>query len=302
VGRNATSPRRWRSTTHSTSSCRYWSCRSRTSPGCATHPRTVRQRRRVHAEIRRYLPAARKLRAIPDVEQQWYQAPGGDYRSDLYGEHYPGSDPETVSRHLFDDFGVDYAILNPLTRGEYRRLPAQQPCCATPRRLSNSVRREDLFARVGDGEFAILLAERGRPHCRARPGGSFARGLERAVRLGPITVQVDTRTAIALYPDHCDHPQELLNRAETAIQHANLTKARSPWHRAVYTSAGAVTAAPAPSTPQASSASHPSRQHRPLQSGSTNPRRSTNRFSTKPKDVVSERLTSSPWVSSNRSR
>src|ERR1700757_2637807 len=61
---------------------------------------------RYNAEIRRYLPAAHKLRAIPDVEQQWYQAPGGDYREDLYGEHYPGSDPETVARHLFDDAGV----------------------------------------------------------------------------------------------------------------------------------------------------------------------------------------------------
>ena len=45
---------------------------------------------RYNAEIRRYLPDAHKLRAIPDVEQQWYQAPGGNYRQDLYGEHYPG--------------------------------------------------------------------------------------------------------------------------------------------------------------------------------------------------------------------
>jgi hypothetical protein len=60
---------------------------------------------RYNAEIRRYLPDVHKLRSIPDVEQQWYQAPGGDYRQDLYGEDYPGSDPETVSRHLFDEMG-----------------------------------------------------------------------------------------------------------------------------------------------------------------------------------------------------
>lgn len=64
---------------------------------------------RYNAEIRRYLPDAYQLRAVPDVEQQWYQAPGGDYRQDLYAEHYPGSDPDTVSRHLFEDAGVDYA-------------------------------------------------------------------------------------------------------------------------------------------------------------------------------------------------
>ena len=40
---------------------------------------------RSNAEIRDYLPQAHRLRAIPDVEQQWYQAPGGDYRRDLYG-------------------------------------------------------------------------------------------------------------------------------------------------------------------------------------------------------------------------
>ena len=41
---------------------------------------------RFNSEIRRYLSAPHKLRAIPDVEQQWYQAPGGDYREDLYGD------------------------------------------------------------------------------------------------------------------------------------------------------------------------------------------------------------------------
>ena len=85
---------------------------------------------RYNAEIRRYLPEAHRLRAIPDVEQQWYQAPGGDYRQDLYGEHYPGSDPETVSRHLFDDAGVDYAILNPLTRGNIADYLLNSRICA----------------------------------------------------------------------------------------------------------------------------------------------------------------------------
>ncbi|MGZ4530488.1 MAG: amidohydrolase family protein, partial [Mycobacterium sp.] len=84
---------------------------------------------RSNAEIRRYLPAAHKLRSIPDVEQQWYQAPGGDYRQDLYGEHYPGSDPETVSRHLFSR-GVDYAILNPLTRGNIADYLLNSRICA----------------------------------------------------------------------------------------------------------------------------------------------------------------------------
>jgi predicted signal transduction protein with EAL and GGDEF domain len=51
--------------------------------------------------------------------------------------------------------------------------------------------------------------------------------------LDPITVQVDARIAIALCPDHCDHPQELLNRAETAIPQAKTAKSKI----AVYDSA-----------------------------------------------------------------
>ena len=53
---------------------------------------------RYNSEIRRYLAPTHKLRSIPDVEQQWYQAPGGDYREDLYGDGYPGSDPGTGAR------------------------------------------------------------------------------------------------------------------------------------------------------------------------------------------------------------
>jgi uncharacterized protein len=85
---------------------------------------------RYNSEIRRYLPAAYKLRSIPDVEQQWYQAPRGDYREDLYGDHYPGSDRETLCRHLFDDAGVDYAILNPLTRGNIADYLLNSRICA----------------------------------------------------------------------------------------------------------------------------------------------------------------------------
>ena len=85
---------------------------------------------RYNAEIRRYLSAPHKLRSIPDVEQQWYQAPGGNYRQDLYREHYPGSDRETVARDLFDDAKVDYAVLNPLTRGNIADYLLNSRICA----------------------------------------------------------------------------------------------------------------------------------------------------------------------------
>jgi predicted TIM-barrel fold metal-dependent hydrolase len=85
---------------------------------------------RYNAEIRKYLSPTHKLRSIPDVEQQWYQAPGGDYRQDLYGDGYPGSDPDTVASHLFTEAGVDFAILNPLTRGNIADYLLNSRICA----------------------------------------------------------------------------------------------------------------------------------------------------------------------------
>ena len=82
------------------------------------------------------------------------------------------------------------------------------------------MRREDLLARVGDDEFAILLAK-GADLIGARAqAGRLLEALAEPFALDPITVRVDARIAIALCPDHCDHPQELLSRAETAIPHA----------------------------------------------------------------------------------
>jgi len=98
-----------------------------------THPvidAGVQPHFRYNAEIRRYLSPTHKLRSIPDVEQQWYQAPGGDYRQDLYGDGYPGSDPDTLARHLFTEGGVDYAILNPLTRGNIADYLLNSRICA----------------------------------------------------------------------------------------------------------------------------------------------------------------------------
>jgi uncharacterized protein len=85
---------------------------------------------RYNAEIRKYIASAYRTRAIPDVEQQWYQAPGGDYRADLYDGKYPGSDRETLCGHLFSDGGVDYAILNPLTRGNIADYLLNSRICA----------------------------------------------------------------------------------------------------------------------------------------------------------------------------
>jgi len=98
--------------------------------------------------------------------------------------------------------------------------------CHIANRLSNSVRREDLLARVSDDEFAILLAEGSDLISARTQAGRLIEALSEPFALDPITVQVDGRIAIALCPDHCDHPQELLNCAEAAIPHAKSSNSR----------------------------------------------------------------------------
>jgi diguanylate cyclase len=87
-------------------------------------------------------------------------------------------------------------------------------------RLAGAVRRDDLLARVSEDEFAILLAEGSDLIGANVQAGRLFDALGDAFALDPVTVQVDARIAIALCPDHCDHPQDLLSRAETAIAHA----------------------------------------------------------------------------------
>jgi predicted TIM-barrel fold metal-dependent hydrolase len=85
---------------------------------------------RSNVEFREYLPAAFKYRGIPDVHSTWYQAAGGDYHESTYGDGYPGSDPETLLRHLVEEGGADIVILNPLTRGNLPDYILNSVVCA----------------------------------------------------------------------------------------------------------------------------------------------------------------------------
>ncbi|MBV8787035.1 MAG: diguanylate cyclase, partial [Mycobacterium sp.] len=105
--------------------------------------------------------------------------------------------------------------------------------CHIADRLSNSVRHEDLLARSGDDQFAILLAEDSDLAAARGQAGRLIDALSEPFALDPITVQVDACIAVALYPDHCDHPQELLQCAEAVIPHAKSTNSKI----AVYDSA-----------------------------------------------------------------
>jgi diguanylate cyclase (GGDEF)-like protein len=86
-------------------------------------------------------------------------------------------------------------------------------------RLSGTVRPVDLVARVGDDQFAVLLTQADLTTTRAQ-AGALMDALRAPFALDQITVQVDASIGVALWPDHCAHPQELLTCAESAMAQA----------------------------------------------------------------------------------
>lgn len=78
----------------------------------AVHPRPR------PGELQRYLPKVWQQRRLPAGERYYYPNPLGDYVQESFSAYGPpGSDPELVSRHLFDECGISQAILLPLTLG-----------------------------------------------------------------------------------------------------------------------------------------------------------------------------------------
>lgn len=72
---------------------------------------------RSNADLRDHLREPFRSRGVPDPEMEWYGAPGGEYAPDTANGGYPGSDPAVVGRKLFEERGVDFAVLHPMTRG-----------------------------------------------------------------------------------------------------------------------------------------------------------------------------------------
>ncbi len=98
--------------------------------------------------------------------------------------------------------------------------------CHIANRLTGCVRRDDLLARVGDDQFAVLLSDGANLTAASASAGRLLEALSEPIALDPITVQVDAHIAIALCPDHCDSPQELLNRAEITMVHAKSARSK----------------------------------------------------------------------------
>jgi diguanylate cyclase len=99
-------------------------------------------------------------------------------------------------------------------------------------RLSAAVRAGDVIARTGGDEFAILFAD-GVDITTARArAGAVLDALRAPFELDPITVQVEASISIALCPDHCEYPSELLSCVEMTMPHAKAAKGQILVHDA----------------------------------------------------------------------
>ena len=69
-------------------------------------------------DLRAHMREPYQSRGFPDYEKDWYGAPGGEYVSWAKAPGmYPGSDPGFAGRQLFEERGIDLAVLHPMTRG-----------------------------------------------------------------------------------------------------------------------------------------------------------------------------------------
>jgi predicted TIM-barrel fold metal-dependent hydrolase len=183
-------------------------------------------------ELRDYLREPFKSRGIPDVEMDWYGAPGGEYAPEVVArsEGYPGSDPRQVGRHLFEEQGVDIAVLHPMTRGTLpdRRLTTAMLSAhnemLTERWLEDEVYGERFRGTIRvnpeDIEGALKEVDRWASHPRMvqlgvplqsrEPYGKpqFMPLWEEAARRGlPVAVHIETGTGVGYPPTPSGHPR-----------------------------------------------------------------------------------------------
>ena len=87
-------------------------------------------------------------------------------------------------------------------------------------RLVGSSRKEDTVARVGGDEFVIVLGEVGSLADAQEPASKLIEVVSEPYQVGALTLKLSTSIGIALYPDHADNVQALIEKADRALYDA----------------------------------------------------------------------------------
>ncbi|SFU52436.1 diguanylate cyclase domain-containing protein [Pseudoduganella namucuonensis] len=87
-------------------------------------------------------------------------------------------------------------------------------------RLVGSSRKEDTVARVGGDEFVIVLGEVGGLADAQEPASKLIEVVSEPYKVGDLTLHLSTSIGIALYPDHADSVNPLIQKADQALYDA----------------------------------------------------------------------------------
>lgn len=91
-------------------------------------------------------------------------------------------------------------------------------------RLRNALRDSDTIVRLDGGEFAVLLPSVGAPEDAILVARKILKALEEPVLLEGFKFDVQPRVGIALFPEHSTNANNLMQRADAALNLAKRTK------------------------------------------------------------------------------
>ena len=87
-------------------------------------------------------------------------------------------------------------------------------------RLRSGVRESDTVARLGGDEFVILLQDPGQPRDISRIAAKVIEAVREPLMIGNSQYQLGVSIGIALFPDHADSAERLLQQADIAMYEA----------------------------------------------------------------------------------